>query len=131
MAEEDFKEGFIKFGNSAVYFIFDIVYFDISWNMAPLQWRAASLPDISTSSSSYVFRLQYPEVIHCRMFPIEKSKTLVVLERRKPPNTVVLSEFKRSNLKVTRKSWKLLVGYMTGGVWIFSRNVCSPPQQPN
>jgi hypothetical protein len=30
MAEEDFKEGFIKFGNSAVYFIFDIVSFDIS-----------------------------------------------------------------------------------------------------
>jgi hypothetical protein len=25
MAEEDFKEGFIKFWNSAVYFIFDIV----------------------------------------------------------------------------------------------------------
>ena len=24
MAEEDFKKGFIKFGNSAVYFIFDI-----------------------------------------------------------------------------------------------------------
>jgi hypothetical protein len=30
MAEEDFKEGFIKFLNSAVYFIFDIVSFDIS-----------------------------------------------------------------------------------------------------
>jgi hypothetical protein len=45
MAEEDFKEGFIKFGNNAVYFIFDIVSFDISCNMAPLQWRAASLPD--------------------------------------------------------------------------------------
>jgi hypothetical protein len=29
--EEDFKEGFIKFWNSAVYFIFDIVSFDISW----------------------------------------------------------------------------------------------------
>jgi hypothetical protein len=57
----------------------------------------------ATYSSSYVFRLQYPEVIHCRIVPIEKLKTLAVLESRKPPNTVVLSEFKRSNLKVTRK----------------------------
>jgi hypothetical protein len=60
-------------------------------------------PINATSSSSYVFRLQYPEVIHCRIVPIEKLKTLLVFERRKPPNTVVLSEFKRSNLKVTRK----------------------------
>ena len=67
--------------------------------MAPLKWRHIN----ATSSSSYVFRLQYPEVIHCRIVPIEKLKTLVVFERRKPPNTVVLSEFKRSNLKVTRK----------------------------
>jgi hypothetical protein len=47
-------------------------------------------PIDSTSSSSYVFRLQYPEVIHCRIVPIEKLKTLVALERRKPPITVVL-----------------------------------------
>jgi hypothetical protein len=32
MTEEDFKEGFMKFWNSAVYFIFDIVSFDISSN---------------------------------------------------------------------------------------------------
>jgi hypothetical protein len=32
MAEEDFKEGFIKFWNSAVYFIFEIVSFDTSSN---------------------------------------------------------------------------------------------------
>jgi hypothetical protein len=57
----------------------------------------------ATSSSSYVFRLQYPEVIHCRIVPIQKLKRLLVFERRKPPNTVVLSEFKSSNLKVTRK----------------------------
>ena len=61
-------------------------------------------PINATSSSFYVFKLQYPEVIHCRIIvPIEKLKTLVVLERRKPLNTVVLSKFKRSNLKVTRK----------------------------
>ena len=60
-------------------------------------------PINATSSSSYVFRLQYPEVIHCRIVPIQKFKRLLVFERRKPPNTVVLSEFKSSNLKVTRK----------------------------
>ena len=64
-------------------------------------------PINATSSSSYVFRLQYPEVIHCRIVPIQKLKTLLVFERRKPPNTVVLSEFKRSNLKVTRKFVKI------------------------
>ena len=72
-------------------------------------------PINATSSSSYVFRLQYPEVIHCRIVPIEKLKTLVVFERRKPLNTVVLSEFKRSNLKVTRKFVKTPRGLHTGG----------------
>jgi hypothetical protein len=38
-------------------------------------------PINATSSTSYVFRLQYPEVIHCRIVPIEKLKTLVVFER--------------------------------------------------
>ena len=89
MADEDFKEGFIKFGNSAVYFIFDIVQMAVA-NGAPLL-----CPINATSSSSYVFRLQYPEVIHCRIVPIEKLKTLAVLESRKPPNTVILPEFKR------------------------------------
>jgi hypothetical protein len=35
MAEEDFKEGFIKFGNSAVYFIFDIVSY-FSFLLCPI-----------------------------------------------------------------------------------------------
>ena len=30
----------------------------------------------ATSSFSYVFRLQYPRVLHCRIVPIEKLKTL-------------------------------------------------------
>jgi hypothetical protein len=47
-------------------------------------------PINATSSSSYVFRLQYPGVIHCRIVPIEKLKTLVALERRKPPTTLVV-----------------------------------------
>jgi hypothetical protein len=36
-----------------------------------------------------VFRLQYPRVLHCRIVPIEKLKTLVALERKKPPVTLV------------------------------------------
>jgi hypothetical protein len=42
-------------------------------------------PINTTSSSSYVFRLHYPRVLHCRMVPIQKLKTLVALERKKPP----------------------------------------------
>ena len=59
-------------------------------------------PINATSSSSYVYKLQYPEVIYCRIVPIQKFKRLLVFERRKPPNTVVLSEFKSSNLKVAQ-----------------------------
>jgi hypothetical protein len=33
-------------------------------------------PINATSSSSYVFRLQYPRVLHCRIVLIEKLKTL-------------------------------------------------------
>ena len=40
-------------------------------------------PINATSSSSYVFRLQYPRVLHCRIVSIEKVKTLVALERKK------------------------------------------------
>ena len=40
-------------------------------------------PINTTSSSSYIFRFQYPEVIHCRIVPNQKLKTLVALERKK------------------------------------------------
>jgi hypothetical protein len=80
-------------------------------------------PINATSSSSYVFRLQYPAVILCRIVrPIEKLKTLVVLEWRKPPNTVVLSEFKRSNLKVTRKFVKTPRGLHDRGSEYFNES---------
>ena len=56
-------------------------------------WRRSNdsplfCPINATSSSSYVFRLQYPGVLHCRIVPIEKLKTLVAFERRKPPITL-------------------------------------------
>ena len=44
-------------------------------------------PINATSSSSYVFRLQCPRVLHCRIVLIEKLKTLLVLGRKKPPTT--------------------------------------------
>jgi hypothetical protein len=60
-------------------------------------------PINATYSSSYLFRLQYPRVLHCRIVPVEKLKTLVALERKKPPITRLGSESKINNLKVTRK----------------------------
>jgi hypothetical protein len=70
-------------------------------------WRRCNgsplLCPINTTSSSFVFRLQYPRVLHCRIVPIQKLKTLVAFERKKPPITLVLSKSERSNLKVTRK----------------------------
>jgi hypothetical protein len=42
-------------------------------------------PINATSSFSYLFRLQYARVLHCRIVPIEKLKTLVALGRKKNP----------------------------------------------
>jgi hypothetical protein len=42
-------------------------------------------PINATSSFSYVFRLQYPRVLHCRIVPIEKVKTLVAVGKKNPP----------------------------------------------
>ena len=73
------------------------------------------LPINATSSFSYVFTLHYPRVLHCRIVPIQKLKKIFVLGRKKPPITVVLSEFKRSNLKVTRKFVKTPRGLLDRG----------------
>ena len=123
MAEEDFKEGFIKFGNSAVYFIFDIVSFDISSNCRHFNGSPLLCPINATSSFSYVFRLHYPRVLHCRIVPIQKFKTLFVVGRKKPPIIDVLSKFKRSNLKVTRKFAKTPRGLHDRGVNIFTKRL--------
>jgi hypothetical protein len=42
-------------------------------------------PINATSSSSYVYRLQYPRVLHCRIVPIEKWETLIPIQRTKHP----------------------------------------------
>jgi hypothetical protein len=95
-----------------VYFIFDIVSFDISWNIAPLHDGSPLLCLINAIlSSSYVFKLPYPRVLHYRIVSIQKLKTLVALvERKKRPITLVLLESRRSNLKVARKFAKTPLG---------------------
>jgi hypothetical protein len=80
-------------------------------------------PINTTSSSSYAFRLHYPRILHCRIVPIKKLKTLFALERKKPPITVLLSEFKRSNLKVTRKFAITPRGLHDRGVNIFTKRL--------
>jgi hypothetical protein len=123
MTEEDFKEGFIQFWNSAVYFIFDIVSFYISSNCHHFNGWPLLCPINATSSFSYVFRLHYPRVLHCRIVPIQKLEILFVLARKKPPSTVVLLEFKRNNLKVTRKFAKTPRGLHDRGVNIFTKRL--------
>ena len=66
-------------------FIFDIVSLDISSNCRHFNGSPFLCPINATSSFSYVFRLQYPRVLHCRIVPIEKLTTLVALGRKKPP----------------------------------------------
>jgi hypothetical protein len=98
-----------------VYFIFDIASFDISSNCRHFNGSPLLCPINATSSFSYVFTLHYPRVLHCRIVPIQKLKTVFVLGRKKPPIIVVLSEFKRSNLKVTRKFAKTPCGHVDRG----------------
>ena len=118
-----FQRRFHQFWNSAVYFIFDIVSFDISSNCRHFNGSPLLCPINATSSFSYVFTLHYPRVLHCRIVPIQKLKKIFVLGRKKPPITVVLSEFKRSNLKVTRKFAKTPRGLLDRGVNIFTKRL--------
>ena len=83
-----FQADFVKFRSSAVYFIFDIVSFDISSNCRHFYCSPLLCAINATCSSSYVFRLQYPRVLHCRIVPIEKLKTLVTHQRLLPPITM-------------------------------------------
>ena len=126
MAEEDFKERFIKFLNSAVYFIFDIVSFAISSNCRHFNGSPLLCTINATSSFSYVFRLQYPRVLHCRIVSIEKLKILFVFGRKIPPVNHLSSKYKTNYLKVTRNlrenfSWTHDRG--GGGVNIFTKRL--------
>jgi hypothetical protein len=85
MAEEDFKEGFIHFCNSAVYFTFDIVSFHIPPNCRHFNGSPLLCLINATSSFPYVLRLQYPRALHCRIVPIEKLAIFVPLGRKNPP----------------------------------------------
>ena len=59
-------------------------------------------PKNDISSSSYVFRLQYPRVLYCKIVPIQKLKTLVAFERKKPPITLVLSKLDQTSSSCER-----------------------------
>ena len=88
-------------------------------------------PINAISSSSYVFRLQYPRVLHCRIVLIEKLKTLLALGRKKISHNKFRIGIKTNHLKVTRNlrensSWLL----DRGGGGIFSRKVVRQ-QRPN
>jgi hypothetical protein len=72
-------------------------------------------PINATSSSSYVFRSQYQRVLHCRIVLIEKLKTLLALERKKPSHNKFRIGIKTNNLKFLLATWQ--------GGRIFSRNV--------
>jgi hypothetical protein len=61
------------------------VSFDISSNCHHFNGSPLLCPINATSSFSYVFRLQYPRALHCRIVPIEKLKTLVAVGRKNPP----------------------------------------------
>jgi hypothetical protein len=103
------------------------VSFDISSNCRHFNGSPLLCPINATSSFSYVFRLHYPRVLHCRIVPIQKLKTLFVLGRKKPPILVVLSEFKISNLEVTRKFAKTPCGLLDRGVNIFMKRLFATP----
>ena len=123
MAEEDFKEGFIQIWNSAVYFIFDIVSFDISSNCRHFNGSPLLCPINATSSFPYVFRLQYPRVLHFRIVPIQKLTILFVFGRKNPPVNHLGSKYKTNRLKVTRIFAKTSRGHMTGGGDIFTKRL--------
>jgi hypothetical protein len=73
-------------------FIFDIVSLDISSNCRHFNGLQFLCP-INATSFSYVFILQYPRVLHCRIVPIEKFTTLVALGRKNLPYTTFTKTF--------------------------------------
>ena len=87
-------------------------------------------PINATSSSSYVFRLQYPRVLHCRIVRIEKLKTLVPLGRKKTSHNKFRIGIKTNHLKVTRNLRENSAWPLDRGGRIFSRKVVRQ-QRPN
>ena len=78
MAKEDFNKVSASF--EAVQCILSSIFRPICrhFNGSPI------LCPINATSPSYVFRLQCPRVLHCRIVQIEKLKTLLALGRKKP-----------------------------------------------
>ena len=78
-----FPPSFVDFCSSAVYFISDFVYSDNSQN-----WRHCKAPRLlcsinTISSTSCVFKLQNPIVLHCLISPLKKLGRLELFLRCK------------------------------------------------
>ena len=109
-----------------MYFIFDIVSFDISSICRHFNGSPILCPINATSSSSYVFRLQYPRVLHCRIVLKEKIENITCTLKEKTSHNKFRIGIKTNHLKVTRN---LRENSSTGGgANIFTKR-CSPPQQ--
>jgi hypothetical protein len=135
MAKEDFNQVSSSF--EAVQCILYSILCPLIFRQMCAHCNASPLhcPINATYSSSYVFRLQYPRVLHCRIVPIEKLKTFVALERKEPPITHLLYRIRiktKSFKSHAQSSRKLLVRYMTGGggANIFMKRLFAT-QQPN
>ena len=87
MAKEDFNQVSARFG--AVQCILSSILCPSIFRPICRHFNGSPMlcPINATSSSSYVFRLQYPSVLHCRIVLKEKLKTLPALGRKKPPTT--------------------------------------------
>jgi hypothetical protein len=106
----------MKFWSSAVYFIFDIVSFDISSNCRHFNGSPLVCPINATSSFSYVFRLQYPRVLHCRIVPIEKSTTLLPFWKENPSRKPFIFKIQNKSFEShAQSSRKLIVDTWQGG----------------
>ena len=73
-----------------MYFIFDIVSFDISSICRHFNGSPILCPINATSLSSYVFRLQYPRVLHCRIVLKELGVNILTNESVNSNNCEVI-----------------------------------------
>ena len=112
MAKEDFNQVSASFG--AVQCILSSILCPSIFRLICRHFNSSPIlcPINATSSSSYVFRLQYQRVLHCRIVLIEKLKTLLALERKKTSHNKFRIGIKTNHLKVTRNlrensSWLL------------------------
>ena len=132
MAKEDFNQVSASF--EAVQCILSSIMCPSIFRLICRHFNGSPIlcPINATSSSSYVFRLQYPRVLHCRIVLIEKLKTSCICTwKEKTSHNKFRIGVKTNHLKVTRNlrensSWLL----DRGGANIFTIR-CSPTATQN